>query len=762
MKPSFALNLSPDGISLLRRVTGGWRRVDDVALDDPELSDKLKIMRRTAASLENGRMATKLVVPNSQILYTTIEAPGPSDEQRFEQIRAALDGLTPYSVDELVFDWSAKGTKCAVAAVASETLREAEAFADEHKFNPVSLVAIPADSDFVGEPFFGLAAGAARVLDGADTVERDSAAIVIVREGNDVVAAPVAPKVVSEDDTTPEPEMAEATVDDTAATAPKLEAPAKTPAFGAAFQSRRAPEDTGGARREPLVSATPSRISFVPVETPPERPAPVTAPLPPLPKRRAAAPAVPPVAPATGEDTPSVTRAPAPAITADTALASEEEAEALTIFGARKAAGERGKPRYLGLILTVLLLIFLAAIALWSSYFLEGGIAGLFKDKEDAVETTQVATLSPEVAEAVEDEENFVTASLTPEEGSPILRVPTDVTPTLVEPETSALPPVEEAPVPRLPDLQSARNFYAATGIWQLPPEDFANPQVEEVLDDLYIASIDPTSLTHDAVALPAIDPVEDFAYASLPPPAAFGTEFTLNQEGLVVPTPEGALSPEGVLIFAGRPVVTPPVKPAPPASALPEEVNVAQAAITSRPKSRPSNLLELNERGRLGGLSLAELARKRPKTRPESPQTAATVDETPTKFAVASSKSPRLRPPNIAKIVQEARARRAEREAQVQTASVAPQSVTPKIPTRASVARRATVPNAINLRRVNLIGVYGTPSARRALVRLPSGRYVKVSVGDRVDGGKVSAIGKSDLRYVKKGKNITLKMPSS
>ena len=87
--------------------------------------------------------------------------------------------------------------------------------------------------------------------------------------------------------------------------------------------------------------------------------------------------------------------------------------------------------------------------------------------------------------------------------------------------------------------------------------------------------------------------------------------------------------------------------------------------------------------------------------------------------------------------------------------------TVKPKAPSPASVARQATLDNAINLRRVNLIGVYGTPANRRALVRLPSGRYKKVKVGDRVDGGRVVAIGDSELRYQKGGRNMTLKIPS-
>ena len=49
--------------------------------------------------------------------------------------------------------------------------------------------------------------------------------------------------------------------------------------------------------------------------------------------------------------------------------------------------------------------------------------------------------------------------------------------------------------------------------------------------------------------------------------------------------------------------------------------------------------------------------------------------------------------------------------------------------------------------------------SNRRALVRMPTGRLVKVQVGDRLDGGRVAAIGDNELSYVKKGRTYVLKM---
>ena len=127
----------------------------------------------------------------------------------------------------------------------------------------------------------------------------------------------------------------------------------------------------------------------------------------------------------------------------------------------------------------------------------------------------------------------------------------------------------------------------------------------------------------------------------------------------------------------------------------------------------------------------------------------------------MARSVRPDARPDNLAQIVARAEEGRSEDDNEPEPASPAPVTVQPSLPTAASVARQATLDNAINLQRVNLIGVYGTPSNRRALIRLANGRYKKVKIGDSVDGGRVVAIGDSELRYQKGGRNHTLTIPS-
>jgi translation initiation factor 6 (eIF-6) len=67
---------------------------------------------------------------------------------------------------------------------------------------------------------------------------------------------------------------------------------------------------------------------------------------------------------------------------------------------------------------------------------------------------------------------------------------------------------------------------------------------------------------------------------------------------------------------------------------------------------------------------------------------------------------------------------------------------------------------NALNLSRINLIGVYGTQSNRYALIRQSNGRYKRVEVGDRIDGGVVQAITANEVRYQKGGRLIALQMP--
>lgn len=112
-----------------------------------------------------------------------------------------------------------------------------------------------------------------------------------------------------------------------------------------------------------------------------------------------------------------------------------------------------------------------------------------------------------------------------------------------------------------------------------------------------------------------------------------------------------------------------------------------------------------------------------------------------------------------MARIV--ARAAAAQEQAATRVAAVPNRAaVSPSGPTAGTVAQNATLDNAINLRNVNLIGIYGSNGDRRALVRLGNGRFQRITVGDRFDGGRVTAISANALSYTKNGRSLTLEVP--
>ena len=173
MKPRFALDLSNDAIRLLERQAEGWAEIGCADLSDPRLDRRLATLRSLAESLAPEGFCSKLILPNSQILYMTLAAPGPDAQARRIQIRRALEGRTPYAVDDLIFDWSGSGPSVRVAVLANVTLEEAETFAEAYGFRPAAFVAVPQDGTFGGEPFFGLTSMAARHLPPGLRYDRD-------------------------------------------------------------------------------------------------------------------------------------------------------------------------------------------------------------------------------------------------------------------------------------------------------------------------------------------------------------------------------------------------------------------------------------------------------------------------------------------------------------------------------------------------------------------------------------------------------------
>ncbi|MGR3621037.1 hypothetical protein [Pseudophaeobacter sp.] len=877
MKPGFALSLSAEGIVLLHRAAGGWRNVATVPLDTADLAAALVDLRNKGEALEPDGHC-KLIIPNEQIRYLSIET-GISDlESRHRLARAALEGATPYPVDELAFDLSEQGSQTHIAAVARETLAEAESFALEHGFTPASFVAMPGDMEFLGEPFFGPAPSL-----GHTDVEPDGIAVVDIGPA-DVPAPKPAPEPAAKTDApaadkspladprpakTPAPAQPAATAttqadvaDDQAASgeadpaetvsqdstpiagfssrrrksdrpaasaAPALSgvergaagAPPKAPAVGAARNASKTPPAAKPAPAAPVAPAAAQANGKIPAAPGPGVSPTATAPSTngpsakgPTTQNLGAVSAAPGANPATaGKASPATALLSAKAPRAGSASAqpaspAADKSAAQTVAqatGSLEKTTSKGKPRYLGLLLTTVLLLIMATVAAFAVFsdgglffsserapqedsrnenFDDGGSEPGSSAGQDAAETSDPATAmdSPTALPMSVDETEPVAIAPQvsalpgqPDPGVVELARPGDETAPQTEMETQAstgqavLDTFEGEEATQTDAALSAAALYAATGIWQQVPQIAEAPALVS-LNDIYIASIDNSDLSQDAVALPtapvvASDPAPDV----LSSPATAGSDFDLDARGLVTATPEGTLNPDGVMIYLGRPAVVPPPTPQRPDSEtrLDEAENTRLASLSLlRPRPRPGDLVEQAERALLGGLSRAELAKIRPRTRPASLKTAEQESQPVSALAVASSVQPRTRPANFANLVDRAtRSRENDTAAATATtaaATVAPRTVSPSIPSSASVARQATVTNAINLRRLNLIGVSGKPSNRQALIRLPSGRYRKVQVGDRLDGGTVVAIGDSQLQYQKRGTNTTLELPGN
>ena len=303
---------------------------------------------------------------------------------------------------------------------------------------------------------------------------------------------------------------------------------------------------------------------------------------------------------------------------------------------------------------------------------------------------------------------------------------------------------------PEVIPKDALERIYIASGVWALEPNAPTVPD-QVTLGDLYVASIDPSFEQQDAIALGSIqNPFADQIFLSPPSPAPEGTVFVLDDRGLVTPSSQGTLSPDGHHVFAGLPNFRPPERP----NLIEEPAHVA---------IRLTNT----------GLPINEL-------KPRLPPTA---EEEPVIISAAAGIRPRLRPDDLATPAAIAEAI-ASAQAGARTSSVMPRlrpkdlkipvqtALTPATRNRPSdetvtrqnsssfVAAEATLKDAINLRKINVIGIYGSGSNRRAMVRMTTGRRVMVEVGDRLDGGRVAAISDSELRYVKGGRNVVLKIP--
>jgi hypothetical protein len=764
MIPQVAVDFSADSMAVLtRRPDGeGWWREGSVRFDDPEFDRRATELRARAEARVGPDYGTLLVLPEEQLLFTSFDCDDRSPEQT---IRAALRGRTSFPVEDLTFDHVRRGDRYQVAVVALETLLEAETFAARYGFRPVGFVADPDRGLYPGIPYFGQTGMAETFLKG-ERLEPDV-------ESFAASEAPPLPDPEAE----PAPSFSSRRPSRQAAPAdapPGTRLAAVAPRLSAGAVRPGEAEVAEVSTRTPRVDALERAIASHRAVQPERDPAPDAAAPPAIEEAPAPGPAAAPAEPASepqvaardieadrAEEPPEAPRAPVAA----------NRVERLAAIVRRRRIGP-------GLLVSAALLVLFVVLGVAAMTFRSGdGVEVAVED--GAGVTDDGAAQGPVLAELPSEPVPEPAAEAVPE---PI--VPGEAAEVAADPVAIALP---DGTTVRRP----------------------ARPQAPEQLDleDLYVASIDPDVAAADAIALSDAALPQD-APPPVPAPPPPGSRFEAGPDGLILPTPEGVVTPDGYRLVAGRPSTE--TRPRP--EAAPEDVQARAEAeederraelAGSRPSPRPADADERIERAAGGGLTLSELAAPRPRVRPDSAQQIASdaaaqaaalaaqaslagirdavEAETPeearpeasvSEFAVASSDRPDARPVSLVlRAVEAARAaeqRSAPRApARMQSAprreppaAAAAPAPTRTVPSRANVARAATEQNAIALNRISLIGVYGTPQNRRALVRLSNGRYVRVEVGDRLDRGRVTAIGDDALRYQRGSRNIELRLP--
>ena len=678
MTSTFLLHLSSDSIDLERAdASGHWHRLGSVSMDSENLTKALSHLRQTAVPGAADALEVLVALPSDQIKLLDLDHSDTSSAA----LQHALAGQTPYEFHELCVDRLPTPQGQSLAAIAQETLDEADSLTKAFGFKAVGYVALPGGS--WGNNF------SVFQRPGTGTLNRPRPYIAATQEAGATDLTPLA-ALKEGANSAPQPPIANPTP--AASPTPELSA-------GAADEAAPTPQISA----HPTVQADRAPLS------------------PSLGAATAAAPA------------PQVTETQTvPPETLPAASAKSQASQPLRI--AQRFAGIRqllrprprkpkepnlttlqaqvgGKPRYLGLILTTLLVLFMFTVA------------------------ALAATLGREKI--------YVWLGLSPSQGEMTAGLPADPIGQAIE---ISLQPLD---VPSAPAERAAVAPQAQDDAVQLQKADVALKDPEHDAEP----TIGLTAQEPPAVRAVTISPVTEPTAA---PPA--------DTKGLIA-----ARDPNLQNEIAPRVLDTPWLMPDP----LPDKDNrapdVAQdqtegpADATPTPLAEPAILPPVT----------AALEQTDQTAAPVQPDAASPEEANPLAAFRPMPRPAGLPPPVRPTTLPEGKSltrslRPQSRPRTIELAALLPAPVVakpseiqaPTATSRKAVARSATRTNVINLRNINLIGITGTNRLRNALVRLPNGQVVKVRIGDRLDGGRVTDISTKSLTYAKSGRSITLDMP--
>lgn len=765
--------MSKDGIALHQLAFDGhWHELARVALTNAALRERLSNMRSVAAKLEGRKFTVSIWLPEEQILQKELSLKGSDDGARLTEAKAEIARIIGGKPADYAVQLGAvnESGAHAVAAVRIKTLQEASTFAKSHGFRARSYSTLAAVAGFATPPAFRLPADRVKAVV-LGVVATSAAALVL---GGGFAFYTIDPLNMWE-----------------------------TPPRAADFAPFQQPNPTIERAGLPAVSKALGNLPVLPVFASISADA-TRYPLPYLPPRQLTADALEtvqaPVAP--DQDSPpqalalpSTVAVNWPATLAPLAAASSPDftpslglfnlldhvadlplpvTDALPPSSGSAPARFTAPARPLTVANTAFYLEPLPAMATRLS---PDALAEFVSRSGLTVE--QLSGMASPLL-LIESKVIEVTPGLPPI--LPRLRsgqaIPPQVAPPVqVTPETPpVIAPVETGPAPLFavvngrPDIRPA--FRLAPVEVQPPAEilpfaivngapDLRPPQrlveeaapVPETVEPAETVTPDPEADT-PAPEAPTpetgVNPVaEQPATATVPrdtPEVASESDVisaaidsAVNAMALETPAPLQNDTPELFALVSGQPALLPRLRSG-------AEVPPLDTPIIAGPAVSPAT---------------AEANALRPRRRPQAiVELPAPIESTISGAAPATATRPGHRnaafAANAARIIEQ-NANRPRVSAPVVPAD--PQTVS--LPSSASVARAATIENAINLRQTNLIGIFGTADARTALIMLSGGRLVRVQLGQSFSGWTVVAITENTVRIRKRNREEILRMPA-
>ncbi|MEM9708545.1 MAG: hypothetical protein AAF871_07085 [Pseudomonadota bacterium] len=757
MSLPLALDLDHDAIRLLSHREDGWNVEAIAELDADDLTQKIKSIRQRAERLAEAAQVT-VILPRSQVFYTAFDGAEP------DEIGERLQGLTPYRVADLTWDYAIEEGRLLVAAVALETLDEAVVFARSSKFHILGFTSDPPIGLFPRPPVFARTGAAAPAPIAASVPpDRRRAAFSGQRARDYGPRLPRLPlfrglgqgaKPGAEGEMGPLRRVAKplaglfgigaALIIGAVIWSGREPDPLARSGFAADFAIQPASHVDG----MPVPIA--GRPNFAPETKTAQR---LNRSVPPI--------AVPIVIGSSGVD--------AEHAAIDKAARSFERVSAVpALFGVTRLPNGRPARPYQGVTPS-----FPETLAFAEAGFARETVPARLLDAP----RTARAPIVPALREAISPSSGglalaFPALPSTPKDASdaPL--------PAVAELRLAAAvgAPRETAFALRLgppfgvaPDRRAAGPLAVAGTVPRAPRIDIGGGVTPALLSESVRERPAPSANSADTpeitarLARPA-DPSPRAAISQIPrdgalAPTAPDAEMALAapQSGPLIPNEDGLSSPD-------EPTADLPVSPdgspdlnavaaLPQPLATPSTVNTgdpALAAVRPRPRPVPEPAPVIPDAVIAEALETPEAEEDATVSAEAAPSEtdAPEINET----ILTASLLPRPRPV------------RSIPEAAPTAGATAARAVVPepRLPSSVNAARAATIQNGITFQRLNLIGVYGSASDRRALVRLPSGQFVKLKVGDRVDGGRVAKIDSDRLLYQKGSRTLALEMPNT